>query len=92
MEYFLGSNLEDFHGLLERTRREKLEAVSRAAEIKKQLPKGSAQLNGDMKYYKDMEYYEIRSRDVLKTRIKKILMVKIYNVIFRGTKRSPSWC
>lgn len=54
----------------------KLMALDVIKKIRKNMPRVSDTRNAKMKYYKDMEEYEIISRKLLRNRIKKTLMVR----------------
>jgi hypothetical protein len=61
--------------LIKDTKVEKLLQLDNIKVLQKGIPPISKEKNNDMMYYKDMEMYEITSRDLLKKRIKSVIMV-----------------
>lgn len=68
--------MENFHGVIAQAKVKKLMALDVIKKIRKNMPRVSDTRNAKMKYYKDMEEYEIISRKLLRNRIKKTLMVR----------------
>jgi hypothetical protein len=69
----------EFSDVIEETKDFKRYQLENLIKLEEENPDPGKNKNlGDLQYYQDMEPYELLCRKVLKNRIKKVLMVKLF--------------
>lgn len=75
--------------MIHRTRLKTIQKIAQVEKLEKKNPKLKPLKKVHLDYLKPMEPYELRVRDIVKTRIKKLYMVMYFNLkIFRKIKKS----
>ena len=69
-------SLVNFHELVNQTRMDKFADINHVNRLQSMMPKLNSHKNTEMQYYKNLEKYEIIQRNLLKLRIKNLLMVQ----------------
>lgn len=68
----------DFNDMIEETKDFKRYQLLNLTKLEASAPDPKAAKNLEMQYYQDMEPYELLCREVLKSRIKQVLMVNYH--------------